>query len=127
MPQSVYGSGYIPLKPGCSAEVAALAREFDGWLEWDEFSLSEEHLAYAYNAVVGIGTASDLDDFLLEIAEKHAARGWAHYSEDDEVTYFGPTDRDRLDAEIADLERRSQDIRNSLSAARAKQAALTFG
>ena len=126
MPQSVYGSGQVPLKPGARGAVAELASQFEGWLEWDEFELSEHMLSYAYNAIVGIGTAGDLDDFLLEVAERHAAGGWAHYGEDNQIEYFGPTLVDRLDAEIAELERRTSEIRLSLHSARAKRADATL-
>lgn len=125
MPQSVYGSGCIPLKPGSHEALARLARQFDGWLEWDEFELSEHRLSYAYNDIVTIGTAGDLDDFLEEVAEQHASAGWAHYGEEwDDVCYFGPTEQARLDAEISDLERRTRSNLEALASVSAKRAAL---
>ena len=69
MPQTVYGSGCVPLKPKSHAKVAKLAEQFNGWLEWDQFEFKDDCLIYAYNDIVGISTAGDLDDFLSEIAE----------------------------------------------------------
>jgi len=125
MPQTVYGSGCVPLKPNSRAKVVKLAKQFDGWLEWDQFEFKDDSLIYAYNDIVGIGTAGDLDDFLLEIADEHAAAGWAHYGEEwDDVCYFGPTEQARLEAEITDLERRARATQENLVSASAKLAAL---
>ena len=125
MPQSVYGSGCIPLKPGSRDAVAELAEQFDGWLEWDEFELSEDCLSYAYNDIVTIGTAGDLGDFLEEIAERHASNGWAHFGEEwDDVTYLGPTEQARLDAEIADLERQAKAKLDALASASVQRGEL---
>ncbi|MEI9890596.1 MAG: hypothetical protein WDN45_08365 [Caulobacteraceae bacterium] len=126
MPQSVFGSGCIPLKAGSHEAVAELAKQFDGWLEWDEFEFRNDSLSYAYNDVVGIGTAGDLDDFLEEIADHHASRGWAHYGEEwDDVRYLGSTEYLRLEAEIADLERRARSNLEALATASARRASLT--
>lgn len=125
MPQSVYGSGRIPLKVGSREAIAQLAEQFDGWLEWDQFDLTDDALCYAYNDIVGIGTAGDLDDFLEEIADHHASAGWAHYREEwDDVTYFGPTEQSKLDVEIADLERQAKSKLEALAAASARRTAL---
>jgi hypothetical protein len=123
MPQTVYGEGCVPLKPESLAQVVKLAKQFKGWLEWDQFEFRDGRLHYAYNDVVTIGTAGDLDDFLEEVAEKYAAAGWAHYGEEwDNVCYFGPTEQSKLDAEIADLERRARDTQEALAHALAGRA-----
>ncbi len=101
MTLSVSGEGCAPLKAGVGAEIAELAAQFDGFLAWDQFQLSDERLSYAYDAEVGIDNAIDLQDFLDEVAETYAAAGWAHYGEGDSVIYYGPTARDRLETEIA--------------------------
>lgn len=126
MPQSVYGSGCVPLKRGSRDAVAELAERFEGWLEWDEFELTDDRLSYAYNDIVGIGTAGDLDDFLEEVARRHASAGWAHYGEEwGEVRYLGPTEQSRLDAQIIDLQRRTTADLKMLADASARRAALS--
>ena len=125
MPQTVCGAGWAPLKPGSRAAVAELASQFDGWLEWDQFELRDDLLVYAYNDTVTIGTAGDLDDFLDEVAEHHAATGWAHYGDEDDISYYGPTERMKLDAEISELESQVKATQEALAAAVAKRAAQT--
>lgn len=125
MPQTVFGSGCVPLKPGSQAAIIELARQFDGWLEWDQFEIREDRLLYAFNDAVAIGTAGDLDDFLDEIAEHHAAAGWAHYGDEDNISYYGPAQQLKLDAEITELERQLKATQEALAAAVLKRAALT--
>jgi hypothetical protein len=124
MSQDVRGEGHIPLKPRARAKVAKLAEEFDGWLQWDRFELTDAALDYAYDDNVTIGTAGRLDDFFDEIAAKHAKAGWAHYGPDDEVTYYGPTERARLEAETSDREAQLVAAAESLELAKQRLRAL---
>jgi hypothetical protein len=125
MPQFVRGEGCVPLKPGVRAEVAELAAGFDGFLVWDQFDLKDDRLSYAYDTEVGIDTAVDLSDFLDELAATCACAGWAHYGEGDTVIYYGPTDRDRLEAEVAELERKLLETSEALLRAYPRLAAAT--
>ena len=126
MPQSVNGSGCIPLKPGNRAKVAKLAEPLNGWLDWSEFALNEDQLTYVYGDIVTIGTAGDLEDFLEEIAANYASAGWAHYGErEDDIYYFGPSEPAKLEAEIAEIQRRNRLIQEALINATAKLATLS--
>lgn len=124
MPQSVVGSGSISLKPGARPAVADLAERLNGWVEWDQFELSEDRLIYAYDDVVTIGTAGDLDEFFEEVASEHATQAWAHYSEDGEVWVYGADERSRLQAEIAELEVRAAEAQKALADAQLRYAGL---
>jgi hypothetical protein len=124
MPQSVAGYGSVPLKPGARPAVAELAGRFEGWIEWDQFELSDDRLTYAYDDIVTIGTAGDLDDFFEEIADNHAVKIWTHYGQDGETWYYGSDERSRLEAEIAELEAQERAVREELTEARAKLSAL---
>ena len=126
MPQSVVGYGSIPLKSGAKAAVADLAERFDGWIEWDQFELTDGQLTYAYDDIVTIGTAGDLDDFFEEIADNHAARVWTHYGDAGATWYYGSDERMRLEAEIAELEAQEAAVREQLVAARTKLSALNL-
>ncbi len=125
MPQEVCGEGFIPLKSGARVKIEELAEHFDGWLEWDRFEFRDGGLAYAYDDIVCIGTAGDLDDFLDEIAADHAAAGWAHMSADCQITYYGPNEQARLKAEIEDLQRQAAVTSAELAKAHAKLLSLT--
>ena len=124
MPQTVAGYGSIPIKPGSRAAVAEAAEQFDGWLEWDQFELTDDRLTYAYDDIVTISTAGDLDDFFEEIACKHAAAARAHYDEDGDAYFYGPDERHRLEAEIAEREAQVSAAERALATARAKYADL---
>ena len=106
-----------------SHEIAELAERFDGWLEWDQFELTDAHLTYAYDDHVTISTAADLEEFLETIGEKYAVAGWAHF--DDDVTYYGPSEHAKLQAEIAQLGIELNAVQTSLAAARAKLASIS--
>src|ERR1700761_9027895 len=125
MPQNVVGYGSIPLKSGAKARIAEIAGEFEGWMEWDQFELSEDRLTYAYEAIVTIGKAGDLDGFFEEVASKHAAAGWAHYREDGEVLYYGADERACLEIKISQLEAEAKAMETALIVARNRLAALT--
>jgi hypothetical protein len=124
MPQNVSGSGKIPLKPGARETIAALADQFDGWLEWETFELTDTHLTYAYDDIVAIGTAGDLYDFLELIGEQHASTAWAHFGDED-VTYYGPNEQVRVEAEIAQLEIQVKVAQDSLELAKLKLDAIS--
>lgn len=124
MPQEVRGEGFIPLEPGARAKIEELAERFHGWLEWDRFEFTDIGLAYAYDDIVGIGTAGDLDDLLDEIAADHAAAGWAHLGLDGEITYYGPNEQARLKVEIETLQHRAAATSADLAKAQARLAGL---
>ena len=124
MPQEVYGEGFIPLKPGARAKIEELAEPFEGWLEWDRFEFAKGGLAYAYDDIVTIGTAGDLDDFLEEIATDHAVSGWAHMGRHGQIAYYGPNEDARLKTEIDDLQRQAATTAADLAKAQARLVSL---
>jgi hypothetical protein len=119
MPQEVYGYGEVVLKAGVRGDIQARLEDFLGWLEWDELQLTETTLTYAYSDIVTIGTASDLDDFLDELATNWAAEGWAHFYSD-QVAFYGPDEASKLRAEIAYREREMSIANAALATARSR-------
>ena len=56
------------------------------------------------------------------MAAKYAAAGWAHFAEG--VDFYGPNERARLEAQIAQLETEVRVAEAELNMARAKLSAL---